>query len=107
MFLALRGMISVGEVVLFQSLFSSINGSVMTLINVYPALMTGRESVNSLSEIMRAEDMEKDDGKQILPELRGEVAFENVCYRYPDGDKDVLHDFTLHVAPGECIAFVG
>ena len=69
--------------------------------------MTGRESVNSLSEIMRAEDMEKDDGKQILPELRGEVAFENVCYRYPDGDKDVLHDFTLHVAPGECIAFVG
>lgn len=106
-FLALRGMISVGEVVLFQSLFSSINGSVMTLINVYPALMTGRESVNSLSEIMRAEDMEKDDGKQILPELRGEVAFENVCYRYPDGDKDVLHDFTLHVAPGECIAFVG
>ncbi|MBQ2378343.1 MAG: ATP-binding cassette domain-containing protein, partial [Clostridia bacterium] len=33
--------------------------------------------------------------------------FENVCFRYPDAEQDTIHDFNLHVQPGECIAFVG
>ncbi len=106
-FLALRGYISPGEVVLFQSLFGSINGSVLTLINVYPSLMTGKEAIDSLSEIMRAEDMENEGGERIPSDIEGRVDFQDVSYRYPDGEKDVIKDFTLHVRPGECIAFVG
>ncbi len=106
-FLALRDYISTGEVVLFQSLFSSINGSVLTLINVYPSLMTGKEAIDSLSEIMRAEDMENEGGTRIPPDIEGRVDFENVSYRYPDGEKDVIKNFTLHADAGECIAFVG
>ena len=106
-FLAIKNIISVGEVMLFQSLFGSINGSVLTLINAYPALMSGRESVGSLSEIMRAEDMEASGGNRVLPAIDGQVDFDNVSYRYPDGDKDVIKDFNLHVSSGECIAVVG
>lgn len=106
-FLALKDIISTGEVVLFQSLFSSINGSVLTLINVYPSLMTGKEAIDSLSEIMRAEDMEHEGGQRIPADIEGRVDFEDVSYRYPDGEKDVIKDFTLHVQPGECVAFVG
>ena len=106
-FLALKDIISTGEVVLFQSLFASINGSVLTLINVYPSLMTGKEAIDSLSEIMRAEDMEHEGGARIPADIEGRVDFEDVSYRYPDGEKDVIKDFTLHVRPGECIAFVG
>lgn len=106
-FLAIRGYITVGEVVVFQSLFSSINGSVMTLINVYPALVSGKESVVSLSEIMRSDDLEPQGGNKELPSIRGKVDFCNISYRYPDSEKDVLRNFDLHVAEGECIAFVG
>lgn len=106
-FLAIKGFITVGEVVLFQSLFASINSSVMNLVNAYPAIISGKESVNSLSEIMRSEDMEHSGGNKELPAINGEVTFENVCYRYPDGDKNVIKDFNLHVSPGECIAIVG
>ena len=106
-FLALKGYITVGEVVLFQSLFTSINGSVLTLINAYPALMSGRESVNSLSELMRAEDVEASGGSKVLPEVSGKVDFCHVNYRYPDSDKYVIRDFDLHVKQGECIAVVG
>ena len=106
-FLAIKGFVSVGEVVLFQSLFSSINGSVLTLINVYPALMTGRESIDSLSELMRAEDVEDAGGSQVLPAIGGRVAFEHVSYRYPDSEKYVIRDFNLDVKEGECIAVVG
>lgn len=106
-FLAIKGVISTGSIVMFQSLFGSINGSVLTLINSYPSLMTGRESVGSLSEIMRAEDMESVGGATVLPAIEGKVTFENVFYRYPDGDKYVLRNFNLDVKTGECIAVVG
>lgn len=106
-FLAIKEIISPGEVVLFQSLFGSINGSVLTLINAYPALMSGKESVGSLSELMRAEDMENAGGAKIVPAIEGRVDFENVSYRYPDGDKYVVKNFGLHVKTGECIAIVG
>jgi ATP-binding cassette subfamily B multidrug efflux pump len=47
-----------------------------------------------------------------LPHLRGQVEFENVCFRYDtgspeDADRDVLHDVTLQMAPGEVVALVG
>ena len=69
--------------------------------------MTGKEAIDSLSEIMRAEDMEHEGGARIPADIEGRVDFEDVSYRYPDGEKDVIKDFTLHVRPGECIAFVG
>ena len=76
----IKGIISVGEVILFQSLFGSISVSVLTLINVYPAMAAGKEAVHSLSEIVCATDIETDDGEIPVPEIFGDVVFENVCY---------------------------
>lgn len=106
-FLVLKDYITPGEVVLFQSLFSSISGSVLSLINVYPTLMTGKEAVHSLSEIVCAEDIERDSGKFPVNEVKGEVEFRKVCYHYPNTEKLVVKDFDLHVRKGERIAIVG
>ena len=106
-FLALKGYITPGEVVLFQSLFGSISGSVLSLINIYPALMTGKEAVHSLSEIVCAEDVERDDGREKLRSVQGKVDFCHVSYHYPNEEKCVVKDFDLHVKQGERIAVVG
>ncbi|MBQ3221244.1 MAG: ABC transporter ATP-binding protein [Clostridia bacterium] len=106
-FLAINGTITAGEVILFQSLFSSISGSVLTLINSYPALMAGKEAVRSLSEIINASEIEQDDGKRPVPGILGEVTFEHVYYHYPNEEKYVVSDFNLHVKQGERIAVVG
>lgn len=38
----------------------------------------------------------------------GDVAFENVTFRYPSRpDRAALNDFSLHVAPGETVALIG
>ncbi|MFQ7078123.1 MAG: hypothetical protein ACLRSW_09440 [Christensenellaceae bacterium] len=65
-----------------QSLFGSINGSVLTLINAYPALMSGKEAVSSLSELMRAEDMEGTGGNKVLPAIEGR-GFDNMSIIIP------------------------
>lgn len=105
--LAIKGVITAGEVVLFQSLFSSINGSVMVLVNSYPGLMAGKEAVRSLSEIVCAEEIEKDDGKIPVRKIAGRVDFENVCYHYPSEEKLVVKNLNLNVKAGERIAVVG
>ncbi len=37
---------------------------------------------------------------------KGEVAFEDVTFSY-DGERDVLHQLSFRLAPGECVALVG
>ena len=106
-FLTYKGYISLGEVVLFQSLFGSINGGISGLISMYPALTAGKEAVLSLAEIVCAEELERDDGKREPRRLKGQVDFEHVSYHYPDENKEVVKDFDLRVQKGERIALVG
>jgi len=37
----------------------------------------------------------------------GGIAFDNVTFMYPDGDENVLEDFTLDIPPGTTVAIVG
>ncbi|HPY98264.1 MAG TPA: ABC transporter ATP-binding protein [Clostridia bacterium] len=41
-----------------------------------------------------------------VPKLKGSIRFENVSFRYKEGEK-VLDTFNLNVEPGQCIALVG
>ena len=106
-YLAYKGKIQIGDVVLFQSYFNSISSSLQGLINIYPELTKGMESVNSLSEIVLSTDIENNSGKIKLRYVHGTVNFDNVSYRYPNADEDTIKDFNLAVKPGECVAFVG
>ncbi|MEG2014207.1 MAG: ABC transporter ATP-binding protein, partial [Clostridia bacterium] len=54
--LALNGKIKAGDIVLYQSLFGSINGSIQNLINNVPQISVGREAVSSLEEILRSHE---------------------------------------------------
>ena len=40
-------------------------------------------------------------------ELRGEIEFRDVTFRYPDGGEDVLSHFNLHIPAGTTVAIVG
>ncbi len=105
--LAVNGKIGVGDIVLYQSLFSQISGYVTNLVNLLPEFSTGADAINSVSEIMNATEVEANTGKLIIPEITGNLRFENVTYRYPNTEIDVVKDFSLDVKQGECIAVVG
>ncbi|MBQ8525908.1 MAG: ABC transporter ATP-binding protein [Clostridia bacterium] len=106
-FLAMKGKIAVGDIVLYQSYFAQITNHVQAIVNIYPELSKGLEAVHSMSEIILSDDIEDNRGKISLRYVHGTIYFDNCCYRYPDGDEDLIKDLTLHVEKGECIAFVG
>lgn len=88
-------------------MFTSINGAVQTIVNVLPTFAVGFEAISSLSEIMLSKEVEDSAGKLKLSSLEGNVRFDHVSYKYPNGTAYVVEDFSIDVKKGECIAVVG
>lgn len=104
---AMKKMIGVGDIVLYQSMFGQISNSVSALVNLIPAFGSGLEALSSVSELMGVTDVETSIGKVDIPEIKGDVTFDNVSYNYPDTEQDVINGLNLEVKAGECIAVVG
>jgi len=100
--------ISVGDAVMYHTYFGMLIGAVQQFLSVFPALAQGADAVRSLGEILEAGPLETNAGKPAAPNpLRGEIAFDHVCFRYPRGREVALSDISFRVAPGETVAFVG
>ena len=106
-FLAIKGKISVGDIVLYQTMLTQINNYVNSMVMFAPAISSGLEAVSSVSEIMNSDDIEVSLGKKNIRKVEGNIEFKNVTYRYPHTEEDVIKNFSLSVKKGECIAFVG
>lgn len=106
-YLAYKGKITVGEVVLYQTYFTQIVGQISTIINIYPSLCKGLESVRSIGDILNETNIEKNNSIIPLQDLKGRVDFCNIDFKYRDSDQWILKDFSLQVKSGESVAFVG
>ncbi len=106
-FLAVKGSVQVGDVVLYQSYFTTIVGHVSSLLTLLPVISKGLESVNSIGEILEFKYIEDTDDKEEIGEIQGEYEFCNMGYAYPDSDEETLQNLSFKVKPGETIAFVG
>ncbi|MFA5688920.1 MAG: ABC transporter ATP-binding protein [Kiritimatiellales bacterium] len=102
-----RGLISIGDIVLYQSLFSMIVMCVSQLLGIYPRLMRGIESIRSIGEILECPDLELNDGRASVAEIGGHVEFDDVSFVYDVEKNHGVKNFSLDVKPGECVAFVG
>lgn len=105
--LAVNSRVQVGDVVLYQSYFTTIVGQVSSLLTLLPIISKGLESVSSIGEILQFEYIEDSASKEDIGKITGQYSFENVCYSYPDTKEDILNDLTFDVKSGETIAFVG
>ncbi|HQA77134.1 MAG TPA: ABC transporter ATP-binding protein [Propionicimonas sp.] len=109
-FPALSGGISIGTLIAFASLQAGIFRPIMGLLNV------GAQWVSSmalLSRIFGYLDLPIEVPDPVRPvhldagRVRGEVRFENVSYRFPDGTENALTDVDLTIEPGQSVAVVG
>ncbi|MEU6380713.1 ABC transporter ATP-binding protein [Streptomyces sp. NPDC046909] len=96
-----------GDVVMLSAFLTTLTNSTTTLAGLAPVITKGLESVRSVGEVLQAPELEDNEGKSQVSEVRGAVAFERVGHAYTDGERPAVHDFTLSVRPGETIALVG
>jgi ATP-binding cassette subfamily B protein len=99
--------VTIGDVVLLTSLFGQLIGSVILFSNLMPQIAKGFASIRSLGEVLESPDIEENAGKPVMNQVIGEVKFQNVSFRYPQGNRDAIKGVSLQAKPGELIALVG
>lgn len=106
-YLAFKGTIKPGDVVMYQTYFSTIVNQVSGIITLIPIISKGLESVNSVGDILLCADVEQTGNKRKIKQVEGNITFEHVNFRFKDSDKPVINDLTLKIKKGETVAFVG
>lgn len=104
---AIKGHITIGDVVLFNSMFLALTGQVLMLIGTLPQLSQAGDSIESIYEVLTSPDLEENSGKKPFDKIEGKFDFVNVSYQYPETTRHALKDFSLTVQPGQSVAFVG
>lgn len=105
--LAAQRVITAGDVLLFQSYFTSLIGSLNALLNLLPDLAKGRDSIRSMADILECPDLEHNRGKAAVSLVQGGFRAEKLSFQYPDTTGPALDTVSFVVNPGETIAVVG
>jgi ATP-binding cassette subfamily B protein len=105
-FMAYYKLITVGDVVMYQGFFGLIINAINMIINVYPEINRGFDSIRSLGEILECPDLEQNEGKQKICDVKGDVEFRNVSFGYVK-ENFAVNDVSFKAEAGETIAFVG
>ncbi len=103
-----QGRLTLGTLVAFTTLMMSLVWPVTSLGFLLSMAQDAMTAADRVAEIFDADNAIV-DGTRDLPNVRGELAFEGVSFRFPDAEPgaDVLHDINLTLQPGETVALVG
>ncbi|EDZ42937.1 ABC transporter, permease/ATP-binding protein [Rhodobacteraceae bacterium HTCC2083] len=103
-------LMSTGALVQFVIYAVMVAGAVAALSEIWSELQRAAGATERLVELLDAEDTVNDPDQPVeltIP-VKGEIAFENVSFRYPTRpDTPALEEVSLDIASGETIAFVG
>jgi ATP-binding cassette, subfamily B, multidrug efflux pump len=106
-YLAVQGVITVGVVVAFLQYVQSFFRPISTVAQLWTIAQSAFAAAERVFELVDTEpDIQDAADAEVLPNLAGRVAFENVTFGY-DPTRPVLKDIDLTVEPGQTMAIVG
>ncbi len=105
-YLAIEGRISAGDLVAFIMYTKLFSGPLESIASGMSMMQSTIASARRVYDYLDGEEMEECERSEELPEVRGEVIFDNVSFSYTE-DKPLIENLNLHVRPGEKVAIVG
>ena len=104
--LVIAGKMSVGELVAFNMMAGRVAQPVLRLAQLWQDFQQVGLSMQRLGDILNSRN-ELPQSRQALPQVKGEIDFEDIRFRYtPDGPQ-ILKGVSLTIAAGEIIGIVG
>ena len=108
-YLIMRGEMNYIDLITFSLYITTFISPVRKLANFSEIFARGFAGVERFVALMRVEPKLKDapDASE-LKNCRGEIDVDHVSFTYDAEETDgVLHDMSVHIAPGEAVAIVG
>lgn len=106
MFQISQGLITMGDFVTFLAALLLLMPPLRNLSGVNAGFVMMAVAAESIFSILDDKD-EEGKGTVELKECRGDFIFDHVSLRYPNADRDAVHDFNLELKAGDCVALVG
>ena len=104
---ALKGMITIGVMVIFAEYARQFTRPLNDLANQYNTLLSAIAGAERVFQILDEEEEAKDEGNaQEIETIEGKVDFQNVSFSYEKSDQ-TLQDVSFSITPGETVALVG
>jgi len=102
------GSVEVSDLLTFMLYINNMIEPVKKLINFTEQFQNGATGFNRFCDILDIEPdiLDTPDAKE-LKDVRGDISFKQVAFRYNDTLSDVFRDISLDVQAGEYIALVG
>ena len=107
-YLVWKGVFNAGQLVEFIGYFMAVIWPVMAVSELIDMTSRGKASLKRIGELLDAKpDVVDAPGAVPLEQVKGEIEFKNLTFRYPDGEYDVLKDVSLRIEAGENVGLVG
>jgi ABC-type multidrug transport system fused ATPase/permease subunit len=104
---AITGHTSTGVVFAFIAALNNFFDPIQQLSQLYTTYQSGMAALDKIFALLdEPPELVDAPGARALPRIRGEVRFEDVSFRYGDGDY-ALQDVDLVIPPGQTVALVG
>ena len=101
------GVTSYPEVLSMMMLSTQIVMSFMMLLVMFFMLPRAAVSAKRINEVLATKNSITDPEMEEPLKEQGSIKFDDVSFRYPDGDDDVLSHISFEAKKGETIAFIG
>jgi ATP-binding cassette subfamily B protein len=101
-----RGLGDVSALIQYATL---ILFSILMLTFTFIMFPRAQVSAKRIQEVLELESSIKDNGKDEYNDynFKGKVEFKDVCFKFPDAEKNVLESIDFTANPGETVAIIG
>ncbi|BFU59325.1 MULTISPECIES: type I secretion system permease/ATPase [Rodentibacter] len=104
--LVISGDLSIGQLIAFNMLAGQIIAPVIRLAQIWQDFQQVGISVSRLGDVLNS-PTESYQGKLALPEIKGDITFRNILFRYKPDAPLILNNVNLSIQQGEVIGIVG
>lgn len=103
-----QGQVSVTDLITFLLYINTFTEPVKKLINFTEQFQNGYTGYERFMEMMAIEpDIVDRSGAVEIPQIKGDISFEDVSFHYEENTETVLHHINLEVHAGSYMALVG
>jgi len=104
-----QGAMAIGQMMAFMQYTAQVMASFVNLTMIFTMFPRAVVSARRIREILDTAPLIVDPASPTPfdPELKGEVIFDKVSFRYPRAQEDVLHEVSFSAKAGSVTAFIG